>query len=112
MFDLQHIVQKVSPEKFFKNAVIKSFVKFIGKHLCQSLILIKLQVPPPNFTKKDIVAFTWILRNFLEQLKRTASVIALDHSQDNTKYQHCRRNDSSVNVKNKEIPKPATGGVL
>ena len=33
------------PEVFCKKGVLRSFSKFTGKHLCQSLFLIKLQTP-------------------------------------------------------------------
>ena len=32
-----------SPEVSCKKGVLKNFTKFTGKHLCQSLLLIKLQ---------------------------------------------------------------------
>ena len=34
------------PEVFCEKGVLRNFAKFTGKHLCQSLFLIKLQVPP------------------------------------------------------------------
>ena len=43
------------PEVFYKKVVLKNFAKFTGKHLCQSLFLIKLQALglcfPVNFAK-------------------------------------------------------------
>ena len=35
-------VQKQPPEVFYKKGVLRNFVKFTGKHLCQSLFLKKL----------------------------------------------------------------------
>ena len=36
----------------YKISVFKYFAKFTGKHLLQSLLLIKLQVLPCNFTER------------------------------------------------------------
>ena len=44
------------PEVFYKEGVLRTFAKFLGKHPCQSLFLIKLQF------------FLWILWNFYEHL--------------------------------------------
>ena len=38
-----NIAQKQPPEVFYKKGVLKNFSKFTGKHLRQSLFLIKLQ---------------------------------------------------------------------
>ena len=38
-----NIAQKQPPEVFNKKGVLKNCSKFTGKHLCQSLSLIKLQ---------------------------------------------------------------------
>ena len=40
------------PELFCKKGVLKNFANFTEKHLCQSLILIKLQAYACNFIKK------------------------------------------------------------
>ena len=56
---------------FFKKIVLKYFVIFTGKHLCWSLLLIKLHAwRPPTLLKRDsnTGSFLWILRNFYEQL--------------------------------------------
>ena len=58
------------------------FAKFTGKHLCQSLFLIKLQVEACNFIKKEALAqvffceFCEISKNtfFTEHLRETACV--------------------------------------
>ena len=42
------------PEVFCKNGVLKNFATFTGKHLCQSLFLIKLQPNTCNFIKKRL----------------------------------------------------------
>ena len=36
--------QKQPPEVFCKKCVFKNFAKFTGKHLCQILFLLKLQI--------------------------------------------------------------------
>ena len=41
------------PEVFCKKGVLRNFAKFTGKHLCQSLFLIKLLALPCNFIKKE-----------------------------------------------------------
>ena len=69
-------------QSFFKIGVLKSFV-ITGKHLCESLFLIKLQASRPATLLKrdpDTGVFLWILRNFWEHLFHktppvTASVI-------------------------------------
>ena len=38
---------------FCKKGVLRNFAKFTGKHLCQSLFLIKLLALPCNFIKKE-----------------------------------------------------------
>ena len=45
--------QKQPPEVFYKDGVLKTFSNFTGKHLCQSLFLIKLQAEAYNFIKKE-----------------------------------------------------------
>ena len=43
------------PEVFCKKGVLRNFAKFTGKHLCQSLFLIKLQASrPPTLSKKRL----------------------------------------------------------
>ena len=39
---------------FYKKGILRSFVKFTGKHLCQSLFLIKLQPQPVTLLKKRL----------------------------------------------------------
>ena len=56
---------------FCQKCVLKNFSKFTGKHLCQSLFLIKfnawsLQLYWKRDSRTDV--FLWILRNFLEHL--------------------------------------------
>ena len=41
-----HSHQKQPPAVFCKKVVLRNFAKFTGKHLCQSLFLIKLQARP------------------------------------------------------------------
>ena len=36
-YDLQNLIQKQSPDVFYKKVVPRNFAKFLGKHLCQSL---------------------------------------------------------------------------
>ena len=36
-------MKKQQPEVFYKKGALKNFVKFSGKHLCQTPFLIKLQ---------------------------------------------------------------------
>ena len=47
--EIHCIRQKQPPEVFCKKRVLKNFTKFTGKHLCQSLFLIKLK----TFLKKE-----------------------------------------------------------
>ena len=42
------------PEVFCKNGVLKNFATFTGKHLCQSLFVIKLQPNTCNFIEKRL----------------------------------------------------------
>ena len=42
-------VQKQPPQVFYKKGVLKNFVKFTGKHLCQSLFLKKLPAKTCKF---------------------------------------------------------------
>ena len=44
------------PEGFCKKGVLRYFAKLTGKHLCQSLFLIKLQASTCNFIKKEALA--------------------------------------------------------
>ena len=39
-----------------KKDILKNFPKFTGKHLCQSLFLIKLQTEACDFIKKETLA--------------------------------------------------------
>ena len=56
---------------FCEKGVLSNFAKFTGKHLCQSLFLIKLQAAPATFL--------WILRNFKNTFfYRTPLVAASD----------------------------------
>ena len=71
VFDMQHTMWKLSQEELFVNGLIDGVINGF---------------------------FLRILRDFLEHLLRTPSVTAFDHSQENTKCQYCKRNDSSVNV--------------
>ena len=60
------VVQRCSVSK----DVFRNFAKLTGKHLCQSLFLIKLQVSrPATLSNKRLWhrCFQWILWNFLEQ---------------------------------------------
>ena len=43
-------------EVFYKKGVLRNFAKFSGKHLCQSLFLIKVAGLSCNFIKKETVA--------------------------------------------------------
>ena len=73
---------------FCKKGVLRNFAKFTGKHLCQSLFLIKLQASglqqACNFIKKKTLAqvfsceFCEISKNtfFTEHLWTTASVFS------------------------------------
>ena len=49
-------IQKQPPGVFYNKGVLRNFIKFTGKHLCQSLILIKLQAEAYNFIKKETLA--------------------------------------------------------
>ena len=50
-------LKKQPTEVFCKKGVLRNFVKFTGKHQCQSLFLIKLHRPEAcNFIKKDNLA--------------------------------------------------------
>ena len=49
-------IQKQPPGVFYNKGVLRNFIKFTGKHLCQSLILIKLQGEAYNFIKKETLA--------------------------------------------------------
>ena len=58
-------------EVFCEKGVLKSFAKFTGKHLRQSLFLIKLQTLGLQIYEKRVSGtgvFLWILRNFEEHL--------------------------------------------
>ena len=47
-------VQKQPPQMFCKRRCSKKFAHFTGKHLCQSLFLIKLQAQVCKFIKKKL----------------------------------------------------------
>ena len=47
---LQMFFRSSCPEVFSKHGVLRDFMKFTGKHLCQNPLLIKLQVKIGNFT--------------------------------------------------------------
>ena len=78
---------------FIKKAVLKNFAIFSWKHLCWSLILIKLQgFSSATLSKRDsnTGVFLWLLRNFKEHLfeehLRTAASV---YSNDLFKYKNC-----------------------
>ena len=50
---LRFITRSNLLEVFYKNVVLKNFAKFTGKHLSQSLFLIKLLASHCNFIKKE-----------------------------------------------------------
>ena len=53
--NLKHAKGRSSrPEVFYKKGVLKNFAKFTGKHLCQSLFLIKLLAEACNVIKKRL----------------------------------------------------------
>ena len=64
------------PEVFCKKGVLRNFAKFTGKHLCQSLFLIKLQASVLNFVKKETLSQVFSCKfyeiskniNFIEHL--------------------------------------------
>ena len=60
-----------------KIVVLKNFASFIGKQLCWSLFLIKMQVQVCKFIKKDTntFVFMWNVENFL----RTPPVAMVIH---------------------------------
>ena len=72
-------IQKQPSEVFFKKGVLKTFAKFAGKQLCQSLYFNKFT--GCNFTKKEALTqffsceFREIFKNtfFTEHLRTTAS---------------------------------------
>ena len=51
---LKLISEAVAQRCFVKRGVLRNFTKFTGKHLCQSLFLIKLQVRPATLLKKRL----------------------------------------------------------
>ena len=59
-------VQKQPPEVFYKKGVLRNFVKFTGKHLCQSLFLKKLPAEICQFCeisnnkKKTLCDYFWM----------------------------------------------------
>ena len=60
-------VQKQPLEVFYKKTVLINFATFIGKYLCWSLFLIKLQVFRSATLLKggsNRFVFLWIIRNF------------------------------------------------
>ena len=61
------------PDVFCEKSVLRNFAKFTGKHLCQSLFLIKLQpwgLQLYLIRDSGTGVFLWILQNFSEQLFR------------------------------------------
>ena len=54
------------PEVFCKKGVLRNFAKFTGKHLCWSLLLIKVQTSSLKYWKRDPGkgVFLCILQNF------------------------------------------------
>ena len=50
----QPTIESSSPEVFCKKGVLGNFAKLTGKHLWQSLFLIKLQAPPATLLKKRL----------------------------------------------------------
>ena len=68
-----------------RKGFLRNFTKFAGKHLCQSLFLIKLQASVCNFVKKETLAqvlsyeFCEISKNtfFTEYLWATASAFCM-----------------------------------
>ena len=55
-------------EMFYKKGVLKNFVKFTGKHRCQSLFLIKFQAEAYNLLIKRLW-HRWFLVNFAKFLR-------------------------------------------
>ena len=47
-------VRSSCPDVSCEKGVLRNFEKFTGKHLCQSLFLVKLQALPANFFKKRL----------------------------------------------------------
>ena len=47
----KEVSEAVHSEVFCEKGVFRSFAKFTGKHLCQSLFLINFQASTCNFTK-------------------------------------------------------------
>ena len=73
-------LKKQPPEMFYKEAVVKNFAIFAGKHLCWSLFLIMLQTFRPASLLK-INSNTILLKNtcFEEHLRTTASEVCFPH---------------------------------
>ena len=75
-------IQKQPPGVFYNKGVLRNFIKFTGKHLCQSLILIKLQAEAYNFIKKETLGqllpceFCEIYKN--TSLQNTSGRLLLD----------------------------------
>ena len=67
---------------FFKIGTFRNFSIFTGKHLCWSLLLIKLRaLRPSTLFKRDFNTgvYLWILRNFYESFfDRKPSVASVD----------------------------------
>ena len=81
MFRTQsNIYRNIRHEVLYEIGVLKNLAKFTGKHLCQRLLLIKLQALAYNFIKKerlwDTCKFCQIFKNsfFIEYLRTTASI--------------------------------------
>ena len=49
----KEVSEAVHSEVFCEKGVFRSFAKFTGKHLCQSLFLINFQASTCNFTKNE-----------------------------------------------------------
>ena len=56
MFTFLHKNRSCVTEVYLKKGVLRNFTNFTGKHLCQSLFLIKLQAKTCNFVKNETSA--------------------------------------------------------
>ena len=89
---MQNIYTTFPETEAATGGVLKSFAKFIGKHLCQSLFFLKFQKSPTTWLKKTPALvfsgeFCEIFENncFLQHLRTTASPDAyLGHCQLST----------------------------
>ena len=63
------IIRCSHPRRSIKEGVLKNFVKFTGKHLCQSVFLLNLQAPLSSLlivlTCKNLSLFFLIQDNFM-----------------------------------------------